>query len=296
MFSYFSYIALVVKLRLKVFGSDKLINVRYLDRRFRQRNETAIRRRCTAINIGDDRVICRVLGRYKMFVDARDVGLSPHLMLDGYWEMWLTEALVATIKPGMTVVDIGANLGYYTIAMADLVGPGGKVHAFEPNERLVSLVRNSVMVNGFEDRVHLHAQALSDTDGDMELIVDEQEPKNGFVIPWREGASGPKLRTQRLDAFADLYAADVVKIDADASEERIWSGMSGILAANRPMVIFLEFVTERYTDAPAFIRAMTDHGFGLHHLTYNSGIVPIDAADILAQPTDKDIMLVLIRA
>jgi hypothetical protein len=43
-----------------------------------------------------------------MYVDSQDFGLSPHLMLDGYWEMWVTEALVSLVRPGMVVADIGA--------------------------------------------------------------------------------------------------------------------------------------------------------------------------------------------
>ncbi len=78
---------------------------------------------CESAYLGDETALCRVLGRYKMFVDTSDNSLSPHLMLDGYWEMWLTEALARAIRPGMTVVDVGANLGYFT---PDNGGSGGR--------------------------------------------------------------------------------------------------------------------------------------------------------------------------
>jgi hypothetical protein len=108
-----------------------LVSALDLKREARTLNEATIRSLCHSAYLGDNTALCRVLGRYKMYVDSQDFGLSPHLMLDGYWEMWVTEALVSLVRPGMVVADIGANLGYYALLLADLVGDAGMVHAFE---------------------------------------------------------------------------------------------------------------------------------------------------------------------
>ena len=72
-------------------------------------NEAAIRRLCSTVSVAEHTVLCRVLGRYKMFVDTTDVGLASHLMLDGFWEMWVTEAMLGFVRTGMTAVfDRGA--------------------------------------------------------------------------------------------------------------------------------------------------------------------------------------------
>ncbi|WP_233247757.1 FkbM family methyltransferase [Caulobacter endophyticus] len=124
--------------------APRLFELDRLNTRPRGENEAEIRLRCASAFLGRGVSVCRVLGRYKLFVDGLDYGLGPHLLLDGYWEMWTTEAIARAVKPGMTVVDVGANLGYFTLLMADLVGAGGRVHAFEPNPQIATLLARSV--------------------------------------------------------------------------------------------------------------------------------------------------------
>src|SRR5450830_1204318 len=109
--------------------------------------------KCKVVNLLDDTGVAVVLGKYMMWVDLRDKALSPHLMLQGYWEMWITSALARLTKPGTVAIDIGANLGYYTMLLADAVGQSGSVIAFEPNPRLANLMRTSVSINDFNSRV-----------------------------------------------------------------------------------------------------------------------------------------------
>ena len=82
--------------------------------------------------VGDQTVLCRTLGRFKMYVSTLDEGLAPHLISDGYWEMWTTRVMTEVVKAGMICIDAGANVGYYSVLMAELVGSGGRVIAAEP--------------------------------------------------------------------------------------------------------------------------------------------------------------------
>ncbi|MFC7542969.1 FkbM family methyltransferase [Siccirubricoccus deserti] len=127
--------------------------------------EAAIRARCQSVAVDPQTILCRILGRYKFFVDCRDQGLAPHLMLDGYWEYWVSDFIWRNVKPGETVADIGANLGYYTVLLADLVGPGGRVMAFEPNPRLFDLLQRNVAINGFSRWANCHAKAVAAKSG-----------------------------------------------------------------------------------------------------------------------------------
>ena len=87
--------------------------------------------RCRALTnpayLGNQTAICRVLGNYKLYVDTDDTGFGSHVLLDGYWEMWLTIFFARLIKPGMTVIDVGANFGYYTLLFGTLVEDSGHV-------------------------------------------------------------------------------------------------------------------------------------------------------------------------
>ena len=94
-----------------------------------------------ALYIGDQMVLCRVLGKYLMYADAQETGITPHLAMDGYWESWITRALAWTVRPGWHCLDVGANHGYYTLVPADGACPEGRVTPIEPTPKLAELLR-----------------------------------------------------------------------------------------------------------------------------------------------------------
>lgn len=275
----------------------RLFHLDHLRTRPRYRNEAIVRQLCANAYLGNGRSLCRVLGRYKMIVDTTDVGLSSHLLLDGYWEMWTTEAMLRFIRPGMTAIDIGANLGYFTMLMADLVGSGGRVVAFEPNPRMAERARRSAHVNGFAPFTQIHEVALSDEPGDTVMFVPPTEPKNAhFSQP--SGRDGEiRVRVQRADAFEALLDADFIKIDTEGAEDLVWRGMTGLLHRNRPLTVFMEFTPVRYADAPAFLDAILAAGFALHRIDYFDPqvVVPTTREAVLSAPAHEDQMLVLTR-
>jgi hypothetical protein len=91
----------------------------------RRQVEALIRDRTQTVPLPDGSVLCRTLGRFKMFTDAADGGIAPHLLLDGYWEYWVTEFLCRNVARGETAYDIGAIYGYYTAVLGGPGGPGG---------------------------------------------------------------------------------------------------------------------------------------------------------------------------
>lgn len=282
-------------------AGTRLFHLDHLRTRSRQRNEAVIRALCANAYLGNGRALCRVLGRYKMIVDTNDVGLSSHLLLDGYWEMWLTELLCTLLRPGMTVVDVGANLGYFSLLMADLVGPGGRVHAFEPNADLAGRMAQSLAINGFDGIATVHEQALADAEADVLLVVPADEPKNGHLLPADHPVSSDRatesraMRTRRLDSYEALHDADLIKIDADTSEMAIWHGMAGILARGRPLTVVLEFARMRYADPDAFVDRILADGFSLAEITLEGGVRPTTRDAILSAPPTDDVMLLLVR-
>lgn len=279
----------------------RLFHLDHLQTKSRQRNEAVIRQLCTNAYLGNGRSLCRVLGRYKMIVDTTDVGLSSHLLLDGYWEMWLTELLARLVKPGMKVVDVGANLGYFSLLLSELVGPTGQVHAFEPNTDLARRMTQSLAINGFDGIATVHEQALADIETDVLLFVPTDEPKNAHLLPIDHPAStdpvaqGRLMRTRRLDSYPELLDADLIKIDADTSEQAIWHGMAAILQQTRPLTIVLEFARVRYSDPGAFIDKILSDGFTLAEITLEAGIQLTTRDAILAAPPTEDVMLLLVR-
>ncbi len=281
--------------RLRFWRSDRF-ELRSLVRRRRQRLQHQIRALTQYAYLGGGIGLCRILGRYKLYVDPQDVGVASHLILEGYWEMWVTEVLVARLRRGMVAIDVGANLGYFTMIMADMVGATGKVHAFEPNPEIARHLRRSVHVNGFRERVAIHADPLGEHDGmRVRLHVPEFYPGGTTVVPTPPDVQEGTLALRRLDSYPEAADADVIKIDAEGAEQAIWRGMTGILAQGRPMMILLEFVGARYDDPGGFIDEIVAQGFALNYVSASASLRPITRAEILAAPADEDIMLVLFR-
>lgn len=232
-----------------------------------------------------------------MFVDTADVGLSSHLILDGYWEMWLTETLSEVLKPCMVAIDIGANLGYFTLLMADRVGPGGAVHAFEPNPPIADRLAKSIEVNGFREWVSLHRDPLGDQDGRKVILsVPKDEPKNAHITMDAAAPGALALTTRRFDSHPGLLTADIIKIDAEGAELGIWQGMTKMIErTSKPLIVFLEFAAVRYADPAAFLDEIAARGFTLAEVSLNDGVRSRTREEILAAPGAVDQMLMLRR-
>jgi FkbM family methyltransferase len=261
----------------------------------RTKNEAIIRSLCRNAFLGNGTSLCSVLGRYKMFVDSDDVGLSAHLLMDGYWEMWVTEAMVQLVKPGMVVADVGANLGYFAVLMGELVGPTGWVHAFEPNPAIAERLRRSVNSNFGQRCTTVHQVGLSDHDGEATLSVPPLEPKNATLAARHDGGADITIPIRRLDSFPELDKVDFIKIDVEGHEEAVWRGMEGLLARGRPLTILLEFTADRYHDAGGFIDLILSHGFSLSLLSHDDRLAALDKEGLLALPRGQDQMLLLQR-
>lgn len=257
--------------------------------------QDAVRGRCQAVPLDATTLLCRVLGRYKMLVDSRDRGLAPHLLLDGYWEMWCTRFMLRHIARGQVAWDVGANLGYFTLLMADLVGPGGQVVAVEPNPRLAALLQGSLELNGFHTRTRLHQAAATARATTLRFRGTPEEPKNGHVLP-EDAPADPALPEIRvpglpLDELGDR--ADFVKVDVEGAEAEVWAGMQRLLGRNPGVTVLLEFNGQRGPDPAALLRDIAGR-FPLAELRLDGTVAPVAQEAVLARA--QDTMLVLRRA
>lgn len=134
------------------------------------------------IYLGDHRALTRTVFGQKMFVDTRDLSLAPHILLDGYWEMWITKFFKGVIKEGMTVVEIGSNIGYYTLLAASQIGAGGRLYAFEANPAVFDILFQNMNVNGFLDRVTLVNKAVLDKSGKLEFHILKRHHGSSSII------------------------------------------------------------------------------------------------------------------
>jgi FkbM family methyltransferase len=218
--------------------------------------EKTIRSRVQAVYLGQGRVLSRVLGDYKLFLSSDDLGFSCHVMLDGYWESWLTVFFMRSIKPGMTIIDVGANFGYYTILFAAAVGTAGRVIAVEPVPKTVAFLKDSIDLNGFATRTRLIAGAAGAVaSSQAHILVPPREPKNSMVIAGAQEGSIVVPSFTLDQVLHDLARVDLVKIDVEGSEVNVIEGMRETIAMHRPSIL-LEFNAARYSDPLSFLNSL----------------------------------------
>jgi FkbM family methyltransferase len=196
-------------------------------------------------------------------------------------EKWFEKetAFVARwLRPGMTAIDIGANLGVYSLPIARLVGPGGQVFAYEPATETRRLLALGKAKNG-ADNLHIIAAALSDGEREGHLVLATSSELNVL------GGDGPgeRVRITSLEAEArarNWGAVDFIKIDAEGEEERILAGAGSFLAERSPLVMFEVKAGEKQNlTLPAAFVAM---GFDLYRLLAGAPVlVPVAAEERL---------------
>jgi FkbM family methyltransferase len=238
-----------------------------------------------------------MLGRYKILLDTRDMGLSPHLLLDGFWELWLTRFIARRIKPGMTTFDVGANFGYFTLLLGGLVGPAGKVLACEPNPVAAANLRRSVRLNGHVDRTTVVEAALGASGApEAVLFVPNEEPKNAHVIS-SPGDADPTLgaiccvmQTTLDQIAAELRRVDFIKVDAEGAEEQILIGMLDTLGRHKPCLI-LEFNGFRSKDARALLCELMSIYGTLQYLDFDGKLLDTTIEHLTADRGNVDWLL-----
>ncbi len=166
--------------------------------------------------------------------------------LTGDAEPEVQDALAQLIEPGQTVYDVGANIGFFTILCSRLVGPQGRVYAFEPIPQNLATLRRNVALNGLTNVVVVE-KALSSSTGTAEMFVS---PWSAFHSLNVAGASkqdnhGPEageivVQTVTLDEFlqdGDVRAPDLVKIDVEGAELIVLAGMGETLRTRKPLLL-----------------------------------------------------------
>jgi FkbM family methyltransferase len=265
----------------------------------REDAEREIRSRVQSIALGEGVILSRVLGLHKMLLRASDRGFSRHVMLDGYWESWLTIFCARTLQPGMVVFDVGANLGYYTLLFADRVGPTGKVVAIEPNPMTFELLAETISLNGFDHNVTLVQAAATDAAQDtLELFVPLGEPKNATVA-FEGGARAAELRVKvpcvSIDQLsAGLTQVDFLKIDVEGAEASVLRGMTETIARFRPTIV-LEFNAARYDNPAEILQQMLSIYGSVSEIDFNGDCNPVAPSEILSTRLDEDRLLCFTR-
>ncbi|MBU0662571.1 FkbM family methyltransferase [Candidatus Micrarchaeota archaeon] len=210
----------------------------------------------------------------KIFVNPREEGLGASLFGIGTFEEYETALFESLLKPGMTVADIGANLGYYSLLASGRVGRKGRVYSFEPEPKNRGILLKNIKENNFTNIIPIN-MALSNRKGKLKLYTDKSNEgrnslsetnvidKKGFV----------NVQATTLDSYflenAGSLKVDFIKIDVEGAEGLVFEGAEKILKKNN-LKILMEFcpyfLGNLGTDPLQMLEKMRGFGFKLKYI------------------------------
>lgn len=173
---------------------------------------------------------------FRLKLDLLD---SLELSIFQDYEPFETDLLRREISPGQTVVDIGANIGYYALLFSKLVGDTGQVFAFEPEPSNYEILPENIIRND-RHNVTPYNLAASDVTGKSFLYLSTDNYGDHKAYPSSESRKKIQIEAVCIDDL-DLPPVDVVKIDVQGFEFRALKGMEQTLRSNRALIVFTEF-------------------------------------------------------
>ncbi len=180
-------------------------------------------------------------------------------MADGPgYEPGTSELILSELHEGSTFVDVGANIGYYTVLAMSRVGPTGHVWSFEPNPEAFDRLSRNVALNGTSRNVELFPFALGSGTGTLPLFISRYLDSRSSFVP--QGRSSISVRVERADQVLNGHPVDCIKIDAEGAEQRVLEGLTDTLQKNPRVRLIVEW-TWRYSNAPlwTFLRSHFRH-------------------------------------
>lgn len=251
------------------------------------------------VYLGDHTALVQTAAGIMLLVDTRDAVVAPTLLLHGLWETTVTDWLHATVRPGQVVVDVGANVGYYTLLASRLVGAEGHVVGVEAHPHLAELLRRNVVLNDVRNVSAFHRAAWSGPD-ELRFHLRSHYAANSSV-----GSLGAKgladLDDSEVevvvpaaavdDLLADVPAlsstpVDVVKIDVEGAEVQVVRGMRRTLQASPDVTVMLEWSPgqlQMVGSSPAELVELLG-GLGFRFRLVEDNLAPVDAARLLSVP------------
>jgi FkbM family methyltransferase len=233
-------------------------------------------------------------------MDLRDDAMSSTLFADGIWEPEETFFVGKTLQPGMAFVDVGANIGYYTVIASGIVGSAGKVFAFEPDPKNFALLQKNIDANGCENVIAIQKAVTASVQsiflyrsnnnfGDHRVY----EPQGEFLAG--KVRSAIAIESVSLDQYFDRNRTriDLLKMDIQGSEYEAFVGMQELLERNSDIMILTEFWPKGLAQAGASPQVYLDEvrkcGFEIFRLDA-TGSRKVSDRDILGHLSEDGYM------
>ena len=249
------------------------------------------------VYLGNRRLFVQTEHELPLICPTDDLPITRALICEGGWDLPLTRLFMRFIKPGMTYLEIGTHIGYFTTLAAALVGHHGKIHAFEPNPATFELLEANMSLNKCIYLSQLIPKAVSNQSGATTFHVFNKNPGNSTLstLPdqllneWRERPTEVQVPCTTLD---DFYAGenlqfDFIKIDAEGAEPLIFEGGPNFLQHRiKPTtLIAMEYnppaIQGLQRDPKKFAQSLFAAGFRLWRIVDTEHLQPVASPEEL---------------
>jgi FkbM family methyltransferase len=206
----------------------------------------------------------RQINENVMLLDNTDRGISRELLYIGVREYLSTEFTKTFLKPGDICIDIGANIGYYALLEARLVGRNGRIFAIEPSRQNIELLNRNIKINQYNN-IEPYRGAIGSEECLGFLKLSPNANQHSFVNqdPTSFSASVEEVNIMPLDTFLqDKPYPQFVRMDVEGYEGEVIKGMRNTLGQKKPLKMFIELHCSLLKDnGEELLRTLRDNGF-----------------------------------
>jgi FkbM family methyltransferase len=219
------------------------------------------------------------LGAFKMVVSLDD-DVSRDIYENRWYdeERWQTSVFMSHLQPGMSVLDLGGNIGFYTMMARSIIGPEGRVVTFEPYPRSAAMIRASIEANDYKNVTVVQA-GVSDSDSTGKLYLSPDSWAEHSLLDLehsKPSADGYTMDVElvtvdrALEKLNHNFHVDIIKIDIEGGEWRAVHGMTKVLACNPKLTIMTEFWPHGFSRAGSapqqYLDFLQDAGFAIANM------------------------------
>ena len=210
--------------------------------------------------------------------------MAGALLNGGLYEPENIDVILSFVRPDTVFLDIGANVGIFSLLVGRRLKAGGKVHAFEPQAHLAEFLKRSAFLNGLGSLeghgvIETHCAGVSDRSAKASFTIPGGHLGGGRIVP---GAQGDQtIPVVRLDDFFDRkFCCDLIKIDVEVHELQAIEGMQRILLNSPRLKILFENLGVSLAQAEEIETMLQKFGLQLFGVDHDATLVPLGKGEL----------------
>ena len=227
--------------------------------------------------LGEGTGLTYLVDETPIYINTNDFGCPSNFINGGRYEEEYQQVLASFRRPDSVFLDIGANLGVFSLRLAPMMRRG-HVYAFEPNQKIYELFTRSVHLNGLGNWIEIFQSGASDREAEMVLSVPQAHAGGASVAEVGQGLAipGERIRVSPVDhTLSDLQRFDLAKIDVEGHELNVLRGMSALVERSPDAVILFEKLGKDTGIEAELIAFFEKFGMNLYRID-SVTLIPVD--------------------